>query len=215
MCQGNYLSVQYYGENRLLQITHISTLESKESILSPQTRNGPRALSPLKEDAVISKLLNLSLSPEPVEVSPEEKQRPLVGTAVQCPPEEKERPLVGTAMQCPPIVIHKITSKTKINLRRRKGPACTIVEVCIIIIVLLCCSSYYCCPFFINWVCHLINGFKVVYIVDWCILILQPDGPKLSSFAGAEKQVELLKELVLYPLRETNNRQGESVCMHH
>ena len=126
VCQGNYLSVPYYGENRHLQITNISTLESKESVPSPQTRYVPRALSPLKEDSVISKLLNLSLSPGPVEMSHGENET-LVDTAV---------PAKST-----PVVIHKITSKTKIKIRKRKEHA---VEVCTVTMVLLCCSISMC-----------------------------------------------------------------------
>ena len=55
--------------------------------------------------------------------------------------------LVDTAVpaQPPPVIIHKITSKTKIKIRKRKEHA---VEVCTVTMVLLCCSGNMCMKLF-------------------------------------------------------------------
>lgn len=104
ICEGNYLSVQYYGEDRQLQVRHISPHEPLDT--SPQSRSSLRPLTPVKEDSVATKLFDLSLSPGAVL----ESQAQADG---------------GRGRQA---TVYKVTTKTKMRVRIKTEHTAT--EVC-------------------------------------------------------------------------------------
>ncbi|XP_064390152.1 ATPase family gene 2 protein homolog A-like [Halichondria panicea] len=132
VCPGGYLSVQYYGEERVLQIKSITPLDPAD------TSN----ITPIKEK-LSEQFSTLSLTSDP----------------------QKTEPL--SAHSSLNTSVYKITAKTKIIIQSKENSPNS-------------------------------SSSKT------------KDHPSLSSFAGAQRQVQLLRELVLYPLQHHKSSQSLS-----
>ena len=101
VCEGSYLSIQYYGEERYLLVKHISSLELSDTIQPSNT------LSSIKED-LFQKFSNLSLSPD----------SPPLNESMQT--EQDDGGFSGSASESRSSVqVYKVTVKTKITVQRK------------------------------------------------------------------------------------------------